>query len=219
MSFGVNDESRAREAGAVSQGIWRVAAEQSRIDFKVRKMGLYFVKGRFKRLSGSVEVGPDGMPTGGTVRIDASSVTTRLPPRDWHLRTRDFLSVRQHPEITITVKCGPGRAARRMFRSPWNFVRGDPVREFSQAGEAATSGAAVAIGAKGVTGAVGRDVALDGDGELGEFAVSDDLAELYARSPTNSCAAIPVRRRRCDSPSGCLTPSVSVRCRSSAAGP
>jgi polyisoprenoid-binding protein YceI len=103
MSFGVNDESRARQTGAVSQGTWRVAAEHSRIDFKVRKMGLYFVKGRFKRLSGSVEVGPDGMPMGGTVRIDASSVTTRMPPRDWHLRTRDFLSVRRHPEITIRV--------------------------------------------------------------------------------------------------------------------
>jgi polyisoprenoid-binding protein YceI len=70
MSFGLNDESRARETGAVSQGTWRVAAEQSRIDLKVRKMGLYFVKGRFKRLSGSVEVGPDGMRTGGTVRIE-----------------------------------------------------------------------------------------------------------------------------------------------------
>jgi len=43
------------------------------------------------------------MPTGGWVRIDASSVTTRMPPRDWHLRTRDFLAVRQHPEITVTV--------------------------------------------------------------------------------------------------------------------
>ena len=62
-----------------------MAPELSRIEFKVRKMGLYVVKGRFKRLSGAVEVGPDGVPTGGSLRIDASSVSTRMPPRDWHL--------------------------------------------------------------------------------------------------------------------------------------
>lgn len=79
-----------------------MAPELSRIEFRVRKMGLYFVKGRFKRLS--VDVGPDGVPTGGSLRIDASSVSTRMPLRDWHLRTRDFLAVRQYPEITITVE-------------------------------------------------------------------------------------------------------------------
>jgi polyisoprenoid-binding protein YceI len=103
MPSGVDGESRAREMAAVPPGTWRVAPELSRIEFKVRKMGLYFVKGRFKRLSGSVEVGPDGVPTGGSLRIDASSVSTRMPPRDWHLRTRDFLAVRPYPEITITV--------------------------------------------------------------------------------------------------------------------
>jgi hypothetical protein len=201
MSFGVNDESRAREAGAVSQGIWRVAAEQSRIDFKVRKMGLYFVKGSFKRLSGSVEVGPDGMPTGGTVRIDASSVTTRLPPRDWHLRTRDFLSVRQHPEITITVECGPGRAARRMFRSPWNFVRGDPVREFSQAGEAATSGAAVAIGVRRVSPA--RLAATSRS--TGTASLASSLCPMILRNFTHA------RRRTRAQPSRCGGVAVTAR--------
>lgn len=104
MSPGVNGDSSVRETGVAPPGIWRVAAEGSLISFKVRKMGLYFVKGRFRRISGSVEVGPDGTPTGGLLRIDASSVTTRMPPRDWHLRTRDFLAVRQYPEITIAVE-------------------------------------------------------------------------------------------------------------------
>ncbi|MGH2948020.1 MAG: YceI family protein [Solirubrobacteraceae bacterium] len=81
-----------------------MSAERSRIGFKVRKMGLYFVKGRFKRVNGSVEVGADGATVGGRLRIDASSVSTRMPPRDWHLRTRDFLAVKQHPEIRIAVE-------------------------------------------------------------------------------------------------------------------
>ncbi|MBA2567471.1 MAG: YceI family protein [Thermoleophilaceae bacterium] len=89
---------------AVPQGVWRISAERSRIGFKVRKMGLYFVKGTFKRVNGTVEVGAEGAPVGGWLRIDASSVSTRVPPRDWHLRTRDFLAVREHPEIRIAVE-------------------------------------------------------------------------------------------------------------------
>jgi polyisoprenoid-binding protein YceI len=67
-------------------------------------MGLYFVKGAFKGLNGTVEVGPDGVPIGGRLRIDASSVSTRMPPRDWHLRTRDVLDARAYPEIHVDVE-------------------------------------------------------------------------------------------------------------------
>jgi polyisoprenoid-binding protein YceI len=77
--------------------------EHSRIGFRVRKMGLYFVKGSFKAVNGSVEVGPDGLLIAGSLRIDASTVSTRIPPRDWHLRTRDFLAVKHYPEIRIGV--------------------------------------------------------------------------------------------------------------------
>jgi polyisoprenoid-binding protein YceI len=92
------------EVQVLSRGTWRMSAERSRIGFKVRKMGLYFVKGRFKRVNGSVEVGAGGVPVGGWLRIDASSVSTRMPPRDWHLRTPDFLAVKQHPEIRFDVE-------------------------------------------------------------------------------------------------------------------
>ena len=77
--------------------------QHSRIGFRVRKMRLYDVKGTFKAVNGSVEVGLDGVPIAGSLRIDASSVSTRIPPRDWHLRTRDFLAVRNHPEIRVGV--------------------------------------------------------------------------------------------------------------------
>src|SRR5258708_7151574 len=62
MSSEVNGKSRAREMATVPSGTWRVAPELSRIEFRVRKTGLYFVKGRFKRLSGAAEIGPDGVP-------------------------------------------------------------------------------------------------------------------------------------------------------------
>jgi polyisoprenoid-binding protein YceI len=87
-------------------------------------MGLYFVKGAFKRVSGTVEVGPDGAPVGGRLRIDASSVSTRIPPRDWHLRTRDFLAVRQHPEIRVAVERVEPAAGGAMHVAAVLTVRG-----------------------------------------------------------------------------------------------
>ncbi len=106
MSSGTRDEPPATgtELGALPQGAWRVSSERSRIGFKVRKMGLYFVKGTFRRVTGSIAIGADGRPAGGWLRIDASSVSTRMPPRDWHLRTRDFLAAREHPEIRVAVE-------------------------------------------------------------------------------------------------------------------
>ena len=80
-------------------GRWRVLPDQSRIGFRVKKMGLYYVKGRFRRLEGKLDSAGHGQ-----VAIDAASVSTRIPPRDWHLRSADFLDVRRHPEIRATVE-------------------------------------------------------------------------------------------------------------------
>ena len=41
--------------------------------------------------------------------VEAKSITTRMPPRDWHLRTRDFLDVKRYPEMRISAdRVGPG---------------------------------------------------------------------------------------------------------------
>ena len=40
----------------------------------------------------------------GEVVIDAASISTRIAPRDWHLRSGDFLDVRRHPEIRVRVE-------------------------------------------------------------------------------------------------------------------
>jgi polyisoprenoid-binding protein YceI len=92
--------TRAEPAAQVlGAGRWRVLADRSRIGFRVKKMGVYYVKGRFRRVDG--ELGPDGH---GEVLVDAGSISTRIPPRDWHLRSRDFLDVRRHPELRARVE-------------------------------------------------------------------------------------------------------------------
>jgi polyisoprenoid-binding protein YceI len=90
------DETTGRVLPA---GRWRVVPERSRIGFRVKKMGIYYVKGRFSRVEGTLD--QDGR---GEVVIDASSISTRIPPRDWHLRSVDFLAVRRHPEIRARVE-------------------------------------------------------------------------------------------------------------------
>jgi len=82
-------------------GRWRVISERSRVGFRVKKMGLYHVKGRFRAVAGTVELGP--AESSADIVIDASSVTTRMPPRDLHLRSADFLDVKTHPVIAVTA--------------------------------------------------------------------------------------------------------------------
>jgi polyisoprenoid-binding protein YceI len=102
--------------------------EHSRIGFRVRKMGLYFVKGTFKAVNGSVEIGPDGLPTAGSLRIDASTVSTRIPPRDWHLRTSDFLAVGDHPEIRVGVESAERASEELLTVSAVVTIRGVEAR-------------------------------------------------------------------------------------------
>jgi polyisoprenoid-binding protein YceI len=86
-------------AHVLGTGRWRVLADRSRIGFRVKKMGVYYVKGRFRGVDG--ELGPDGH---GEVVVDAGSISTRIAPRDWHLRSRDFLDVRRHPKLRASVE-------------------------------------------------------------------------------------------------------------------
>jgi YceI-like domain len=92
-------EQRQEAAGpALPAGRLRVLADQSRIGFRIKKMGLYYVKGSFSGVHGTVD--PEGRSE---VVIDAGSLSTRIPPRDWHLRSADFLDVKGHPEIRISA--------------------------------------------------------------------------------------------------------------------
>ena len=92
----------ARES--IATGSWRIAEDRSRVGFRVRKMGLYYVKGRFRSIQGRVEFGPEDLPERGEATIDAATITTRIPPRDRHLRSVDFLDVERHPLIKFTAE-------------------------------------------------------------------------------------------------------------------
>jgi polyisoprenoid-binding protein YceI len=91
-------ESTATQT-ALPTGTWNVDPVHSSVEFHVKHLGIATVKGVFKEFEGALEVGPDGSRAYGTVKV--SSVDTREPQRDAHLRSPDFFDADQYPEIAF----------------------------------------------------------------------------------------------------------------------
>jgi len=86
----------ATETG-LPTGTWQVDPAHSSVEFQVKHLGIATVKGQFKELEGTIEVGPDGARAYGTVKT--ASVDTRQPQRDEHLRSADFFEADTYPVI------------------------------------------------------------------------------------------------------------------------
>jgi polyisoprenoid-binding protein YceI len=90
-------EQELREATDISS--FRLDAASSDVRFKVMKMGFWPVRGRFRSMEGRLELDAEGRPVAAELTIDAASLSTRMPPRDAHLRSRQFLDVKRYPAI------------------------------------------------------------------------------------------------------------------------
>jgi polyisoprenoid-binding protein YceI len=93
---------------------WTIDPAHSAAHFSVRHMMISNVRGEFSKLSGTVVVDPvDPSRSTVEVSIDASSINTREPQRDEHLRSADFFDVATHPTISFKSKknaaAGPDR--------------------------------------------------------------------------------------------------------------
>ena len=73
--------------------------------FKVRHLMISNVKGEFTRLSGFVIFDP-AAPANSSIEatIDATSISTREPQRDEHLKSADFLDAAEFPTIQFKSK-------------------------------------------------------------------------------------------------------------------
>jgi polyisoprenoid-binding protein YceI len=81
---------------------YQIDPQHSGVHFKVRHMMISNVRGEFSKVSGSVEFDPPNLASARVeARIDASTISTREPARDLHLKSSDFLDVTRHPEITF----------------------------------------------------------------------------------------------------------------------
>lgn len=81
---------------------WNVDTVHSTVGFSVRHMMISNVKGTFNKFDGNIELDPTDL-TDASIEftIDASSVDTRMPDRDDHLRSADFFDVENHPNLTF----------------------------------------------------------------------------------------------------------------------
>lgn len=93
---------------------WKIDPIHSNIEFAVRHLMIATVKGRFTGVDGTISI-DEGNPSSAEVdvRIEASTVDTREPQRDAHLRSADFFDVEKFPHLTfkgtrITGRKGSG---------------------------------------------------------------------------------------------------------------
>ncbi len=82
--------------------VFNIDPAHTSVGFVVRHLMITKVRGRFATVTGTISV-PSGsdVPEAVDVTIDGSSIDTREPQRDEHLRSADFLDVAVHPSITF----------------------------------------------------------------------------------------------------------------------
>lgn len=82
---------------------WKIDPSHTQVGFAVKHLMISTVKGRFRTLTGSVQLDPTGTSVDVDVSIDAASLTTGDEKRDAHLRSGDFLHAEEHPVIRFTA--------------------------------------------------------------------------------------------------------------------
>jgi polyisoprenoid-binding protein YceI len=84
---------------------WKIDPAHSEINFTVRHMMISNVRGRFEKLSGTVDFVEDN-PTRSTVdvQIEVASINTKESARDTHLKSPDFFNAEKYPYLTFKGK-------------------------------------------------------------------------------------------------------------------
>ncbi len=85
----------------LATGHWTLDPNHSGVHFRIRHLGLSNVRGRFDRFTASLRVGQRIEDTSVEATIEMASVDTNQPDRDAHLRSTDFFSAEQHPQMTF----------------------------------------------------------------------------------------------------------------------
>ena len=84
---------------------WQIDPNHSAAQFAVRHNGISTVRGAFAKTTGTVQYDPaDPTKTVIDATIDATSVDTRVEPRDKDLRSPNFFDVEKFPTITFKSK-------------------------------------------------------------------------------------------------------------------
>ena len=99
--------AQIQQATAVKPEIatWEIDPAHSNAQFSVRHLMISNVKGEFTQVSGQIDFDPQNPETlSAEATIDVSTINTREPDRDKHLRSADFFDVANFPAISFKSK-------------------------------------------------------------------------------------------------------------------
>jgi polyisoprenoid-binding protein YceI len=83
-------------------GSYKLDLAHTRIGFSARHAMVSKVRGQFNKFDGSVYLdGENPANSHVEINIDADSIDTRNTDRDNHLRSNDFLAMKEYPEVTF----------------------------------------------------------------------------------------------------------------------
>ncbi len=95
---------------------WNIDPAHSAAQFSVKHLIVSTVRGQFGKTTGTVTI-DDAQPEKSSVdaTVEVSTIDTRQPDRDKHLRSPDFFDAEKHPNMTFkstkVVKKGAGKLA------------------------------------------------------------------------------------------------------------
>ncbi|HEY6121173.1 MAG TPA: YceI family protein [Pyrinomonadaceae bacterium] len=81
---------------------WNIDPVHSNAQFKVKHMMISNVRGEFTKITGKLELDPSNITNSHVeASIDATTINTREPDRDTHLKSADFLDVEKFPNLSF----------------------------------------------------------------------------------------------------------------------
>ncbi|HXH49999.1 MAG TPA: YceI family protein [Terriglobia bacterium] len=84
---------------------WKIDPSHSNAQFSVRHLMISNVKGEFAQVSGQISFNPQKPETlSAEATIDVSTINTREPDRDKHLKSADFFDAANFPTIAFKSK-------------------------------------------------------------------------------------------------------------------